>query len=581
MVSGLAYRLFDLSFVEHAYYVKKAQEQQSIELGVFPRRGEIWVQDASAGRPSIVAESVPSYVLSATPVNVTHKKEYAHLLATVTNTDEQTILTGFENGTKYMNPIKHGLSKDQVEQIAGKVNDLERQWDSQHQNVSVNFDASQQGTIYFIGGLYFMQEYERVYPEGALLSQVLGFVNDHGTGQYGFEGQYDAELSGYAGKVVLEKDGLATLLNQEGAVAGHDGTNYELTIDRNVQFVVEQDLQQSIKDTGAVSGSVIVMDPKNGDIIAMANAPSYDPNNFRDVKSEDIGVFDNPSVSSMWEPGSIFKPLIMAAAVDTGLVTAKTQDTFPESVTVDGHKIETALRKSYGTETMSQVLANSDNVAMVWVANKLGNQNMYAYLKKFGFGDYTGIDLKNEAAGSILPVSQWRDINRATMSFGQGIAVTPLQVAAAYSAIANNGRLIKPHLVKAIIDENGVRHEEQPIEGEQVIKPETAQSLKDMMVYTVVSAHNRAGTPGYKIGGKTGTAQIPDPKNGGYLADAYNHSFVGIGPSDDPKYVMLVKIDHPDLQKVGGIFAESTAVPLFGKISSFLLSYYQIKPTNR
>jgi len=271
---------------------------------------------------------------------------------------------------------------------------------------------------------------------------------------------------------------------------------------------------------------------------------------------------------------------VMAAALDTNAVTRDTANDFAESVTVDGYKIETALRHAYGHETMSQVLDNSDNVAMVWVADKIGNQTMHDYLAKFGLGAKTGIDLANEATGVLSAYKTWSDIDRATMAFGQGIAVTPIQIVTAYSAIANGGKIVEPHIVHAITSPDGTRTLVQPTFGAQVIKPETAKTLMAMMVETVATAHARAGTPGYDIGGKTGTAQIPDPVKGGYLPDAYNHSFVGIGPAGDPRYVALVKVDHPNVAKVG-LYAESTAVPLFGKISTFLLNYYQIPPSKK
>lgn len=578
--AGLVIRLFGVAVFHHKEFVAKAEQQQNVERDILPRRGQVWLQDLAAGHPALAAESLESYALSATPKNVVRKEEYARTLAQFAGTDEADLREELESDSLYMRPIKHGFSKQQVEELAAKLNEVERRHDASHRSVKVNFDAQQGDILYFIGGVFFVREFERAYPEGRLAAQALGFVNDHGKGQYGFEEQYDEELRGYGGKVLLEQDSVGTLLARQGAVASRDGTSYELSIDRNVQFVAERELEATVKDAEAQSGSVVAIDPRTGGIIALANYPTFNPNTFREVKQEEVGNFDNAAVSKIWEPGSIFKPLIMSAALDLGLVDAKTENTFDESVTVGGHKIETALRKAYGKETMAQVLANSDNVAMVWVANKLGDQSMYDYLRKYGFGQYTGVDLKNETAGSLLPVGQWRDINRATMSFGQGIAVSPLQVATAYAAIANGGRIVKPHIVKAVIEPDGRRREVAPEFGEQVIKPEVARTLRDMMVYTVVTAHNRAGTAGYKIGGKTGTAQIPDPEHGGYIADAYNHSFVGIGPSDDPRYVLLVKIDRPNLQKVG-LFAESTAVPLFNKISSFLLNYYQIPPTNR
>ncbi|MBU6389013.1 penicillin-binding protein 2 [Patescibacteria group bacterium] len=578
---GLVARLFSVSVLRHQQYVAEASQQQEVTRDVLPKRGDIYVQDAAAGKNQVIAESVERFALSATPHNIDskHRADFANLLSQYSGVDAQKILDTFNQDSMYMNPLKHGLTKGDVEAVAAAINKLERSYNPAYQDAAVNFDDSQGNILYFVGGIFFIREFSRIYPEGGLLGQTLGFVNDNGAGQYGLEGEYNSELTGYPGKLSIEQDSTGNLLAETQLVKGQDGTSYELSIDRNVQYVMEQDLADEVKSAGATGGSIVIMDPKTGEIIAMASTPSYDPNSFRDITPDQIGLFDNPVISKQWEPGSIFKPFVMSAALDLGLVTPDTSDNYPESVTVDGYKIETALRHAYGEETMTKVIVNSDNVAMVSVANKLGNQNMYGYLKKYGFGDLTGIDLKNEITGTVLPVSQWSDISRATMSFGQGIAVTPMQVIAAYAAIANNGKLVQPRLVKTVIKPDGSRQTVPMVEGQQVIKPQTAQEIRDMMLATVEQADRKAEVPGYKIGGKTGTAQIPDPQNGGYLKDAYNHSFVGIEPIDNPRFVVLVKIDHPDLQK-SGLFAESDAVPLFSKVSQFLLNYYQVPPTN-
>lgn len=576
----LTTRLFGIAILQHGHYVAEAERLQLVETNVEPQRGSVWLQDAATGHPDLAAQSVESYALSATPKNVAHKAQYAQAIASFAHVDEAALQATFEKNGAYMDPIMHGLSKQQVDQLTAQLNGVERGLNPSYQDVQVNYDQLQGNLLYFIGGVFFIREFQRTYPQGQLASQVLGFVNDKGQGQYGFEDQYDSELSGYGGTAVLEQDSLGTLLGQESAVKAKNGESYELSIDRNVQYTVEQYLAQAVKDDEATGGSAIAMNPKTGEIIALANNPTFDPNHFRDVKPDAIGAFDDAAVTQEWEPGSIFKPLVMSAALDQGLVNDQTSHTFDESVTVQGHKIETALRRSYGTETPAQILANSDNVAMVWIANMLGNQTMYNYLKSYGLGQTTGVDLKNETPGSLKGASQWKDIDRATISFGQGVAVSPLQIITAYAAIANDGRMVQPHIVHAAVDPDGTRHVVQPVFGAQVIKPSTAQDLRNMMVYTIENADKKAAVAGYKIGGKTGTAQIPDPTNGGYVPDAYNHSFVGIFPSDDPQIVLLVKIDHPNLQKTG-LFAESTAVPLFQKIASFMLSYYQIPPTNR
>lgn len=582
----LLWQLFSITIVQHKAYLALAAKQQNVEKDILPRRGDIFVQDHAANKDSLAATSIEQYSLSVTPNEVIHKPEYAHLLAQISGANEGNLLQIFEDpgvknqGLFYMEPIKHGLSKDDVVHIGKQISDLDIQIGVRKTAVDVNFDTAQGDTIYFLGGVFFQREYQRTYPQGALLAQALGFVNDKGKGQYGFEGQYDQELKGYIGRLRLEKDSTGALLRGTDSVQGKDGTNYELTIDRNVQYDVEQELAAEIKDSEAKAGSAIVLDPKTGEIIAMANLPSYDPNKFQDTAKDHFEYFDNPSISSMWEPGSIFKTMVMSAALDLGVVTPTTTDTFPASVVVDGHTINTALNKAFGKESMTDVLVNSDNVAMVWVANKLGSANIYKYLQNYGFGTVTGVDLSNEIGGQLPALSDWKNITRATISFGQGIGVTPLQVASAYAAIANNGKMVRPHIVHSVVQADGSKQLVPVTEGNQVIKPETAKELRDMLTAVVVHNHKKAGVDGYKVGGKTGTAQIPDPEKGGYIADAYNHSFAGMFPADDPKFVLLVKIDQPNLKKVGQ-FAETTAVPLFGRIAQFLLNYYQVPPTNK
>ena len=576
-VVGLCVRLFDISILQHSTYVALAAQQQHVERDVLPRRGQVIVQDAAAGTTTVVAKSVESYALSATPKFVVHKADYAHLLAQASGMDEQLVLSRLQASSGYMPPLKHGMTKADVEDLVQKVNDLEKAYNPHFVAHQLNFDTSQGSILYFVGGVFFVREYRRVYPEGALLSQVLGFVNSTGQGQYGFEEQYNQQLEGYSGKLFLEQDSRGNLLQQSGAISGQNGEDFELSIDRNIQYEVEQKLQQEVQSSESHGGAVIVMDPKNGEIIAMASNPSYDPSNYRAVPSDQQNIFANPAISGAYEPGSIMKPINMAGAIDEGLVTPDTSSTFAATVNVDGHEIHTALNKAYGTETMTDVLANSDNVAMVWVTDKMGNQNVHDNLAKFGFGSMTGIDVKGETEGILPPLKGWRNINRATISFGQGISVTPLQVVSAYATIANGGTTVTPHVVRAAIDPNGTRHVPQYVVGHSVVKSDTAKQILGMMVATVNQAHRRAGTNGYLVAGKTGTAQVPDA-SGGYLDTTYNHSFVGIVPADNPKYVVLVVLDQPNIAKVGN-FAESTAVPLFKSIDDFLINYYQIPPS--
>jgi cell division protein FtsI/penicillin-binding protein 2 len=569
-------RLFYLTVWRHNDLVSQAKEQQTIVTQISPKRGSIFLQDFSDGTKVVAAQSIETYAVSATPSFVVHKQEYADVIAKHTGVAAKDLLDTFKAGGMYMNPIKHGLSKADVESLAVDINAVDLKFDPSIGHVKVNFDSAEGNILYYLGGVIFLREYQRVYPEGATLGQVLGFVDNDGNGQYGFEQEYDNQLRGYAGQIKLERDGNGNLLDRTSSVNWQDGADYTLTIDRNIQQEARTELAAQIKQSEAKGGSVIIMDPKTGAILAMANQPDFDPNKFSDVAKDQTSVYQNPAVSGLFEPGSIMKPLVMAAALDQGVVTPETTNDFAATVTVDGYTINTALRKAYGVENMAQVLANSDNVAMVWVANKLGNQNLYNYLQKFGFAGKTNVDLISEASGTLQPVNKWSDVNRATMSFGQGIAVTPLQILTAYSAIVNDGRMVKPHIVSTV-SVGGSEDTVKPTFGEQIFSAAVAKQLRDMLVYVVTTAHNRAGVAGYIIGGKTGTAQIPDPTKGGYVADAYNHSFIGFGPSNNPRFLMMVKIDQPNLQKVG-LYAEATAVPLFSRLSQFLLNYYQIPP---
>jgi cell division protein FtsI/penicillin-binding protein 2 len=572
-------KLFSTSILEHSVHVASAEKQQNVERDVLPRRGSVYLQDVSAGQVTLAATSIERYAVSATPNNVKDKERYADFFATTLQLDRAKLLASFQRDSLYMDPFAHSLTKDQLESIQDGLNTLAQSIDPSRSDKVLNFDAAQGGILYSINGFFFVREYQRVYPEGQLAGQLLGFVDDRGKGQYGFEGQYDQELRGFTGKVRLEKDSIGNLLGESGSIKGEDGNTYELTIDRNIQYFAEQQLAEEVTRSEAKGGTVIIMDPKTGEIQAMASYPTYDPNVFRSIAKDQIGLFDNPAISKQWEPGSIFKPLVMAAAINEGVVEPSTRETFPGSVVVDGYTINTALKKSYGNESMTDVLVNSDNVAMVWLANKMGNEMVANYLSSMGIGKRTGIDLRNEIAGTVKPVATWKAVDRATTSFGQGIATTPLQVLTAYTPLAGDGAVVRPHVVKAVVRADGTREEVGVEQGERIFKPETVDQLRVMMTAVVQNGHKRAAVNGYKIGGKTGTAQVPNPDGPGYL-DAYVHSFVGFGPVDDPEFLVLTKIDQPNIAKVGQ-FAETTAVPLFARVANFLLNYYQVPPTNR
>lgn len=557
LLSGLilVFRMFDIQVLRHEHYLALAQGQQRFEQVETAQRGKILVHD-SAVDPGVyypLAFDVKKFAVWAVPHQINKKEENAKKISQIVNLPENEIFEAINNDKPYIPPIKRGLSLDEANLIKSKK----------------------------ITGIYVMPEYSRYYPEANLASQLLGFVNAEGEGKYGFEGHYNDELKGTAGKVTGEKDTLGRVINLLEQNNPQDGTSYVLSIDRSVQYFVEKKLTEAIALYQADSGLVAIMDIKSGGILAMASSPNYDPNNFRDYAKDNPGIYINPVIGHLYEPGSIFKPVTMAAAIDAGVITPETKGNFDWHVFVDNYEIKTAERKAFGEETMTQVLQNSDNVAMVWIGEKLGKDNLNKYIKSFNMLDKTGIDLDTEATGYTPPFKYWKDINRSTISFGQGISVTPIEMLCAYATLANDGIYVYPHVVDKMIYADGTERKIEKQEGQRVVKAETAKAMAEMLYQTVEGGHSwRAKVPGFKIGAKTGTAQIPKA-GGGYEENEsglgiFIHSLAGFAPTNDPQYAMLVKLDKPKTNK----YAENTAAPLFGTISDFLLNYhYRLTPT--
>ncbi len=542
----MTWRLFQKSVIEHPTYAAKAESQYEVSKELPSRRGAILAQDAERGVVVPMAATEELFDISVVPRNVKDKHAAAAALAKVFLLDEQAVFEQINNDRLYIPPIVRGVSKVQKEAIV------------------------EQG----FSGLLIERRHQRVYPQGSIGAHILGFVNRDGIGNYGVEGYYEDDLHGIAGSVVGEKDTLGRLISTVSKVAPEDGVDLELTIDHNVQFAAEERLARSIEATGAKSGQIVVMDPTNGELIALAATPTFDPNRFNEY-AEHPEVFLNPTISSVYEPGSIMKPIIMAAAIDRGKIEPDTEEVFGESVVVQGYEIRTALDKAFGRETMTQVLENSDNVGMVWVADKMSSEEMYEHFLKFGFGDATDIDLVGETQGALLPVGSWRAIHKATMSFGQGISVTPMQMVRAWAAMINGGTLVTPHVTKKVVGERGVAVEAEWSMEEGVIRPETSEKLRRMLESVVTNGpYGRTRIAGYAIGGKTGTAQIAAPE-GGYLESEYTHSLMGFFPADAPRFLILVKVDRPETAE----FAESTAGPLFNDLVKYMINYYDIAPS--
>lgn len=416
-------------------------------------------------------------------------------------------------------------------------------------------------------GISFESEAVRMYPEASISAHLSGFVGQNSdglvTGYFGLEGFYDRSLSGKPGKLIQEVDALnrPITIGGQNRIPPQDGKELKTSINRAIQYIVWQKLKDGIEKYGANSGTVTIMDPVSGQILAMVSFPSYDP---RDFSSYDPGLYRNPIVADAFEPGSIFKTVVMAAALDAKVVEPDTKcDICASPVNVADYTIRTWNDKYYDSSTMTEVIQHSDNVGMVFVGRKLGQDKFLNYISKFGFGKYTGIDLQDEGPALLRKNRDWQAIDLATATFGQGIAVTPIQMLQAVSAIANLGKMTSPRIAIS---------KERP-KYIQVISPLAAAQITKMMVNSVDKGEAKWAKPkGFAIAGKTGTAQIPVA--GHYDVEKTIASFVGFAPAGDPKFAMLVTLREPKTSQWGS----ETAAPLWFDISKEIFRLLKISP---
>lgn len=413
----------------------------------------------------------------------------------------------------------------------------------------------------------------RAYPQGPVASQVVGFRNEVGAG-YGLEQSYDKFLSGKAGfrSVIKDTAGNDIHLQSGPSQAAHAGADLHLTLDSTIQSLVENELKKAVKMHNADGGSIIAMDPRTGYILGMANAPGYDPNHRL---PQDSAHFINPAVEALYEPGSTFKIITMAAGLDAHVITPDTAFNDTGAFVVGPDTLHNWNLLGFGYETMTQVLQHSANVGAAWVAQRLGTNAFYKYVKAFHLGQTTGVDLPDEQAG-ILPLpgqKNWTVVSQYTNAYGQGIAVTPLQMIRAVAAVANHGQLMKPQIVKQIVYDNHVMNR-PPVSVGQVISPESARTLTDMLVHSAIGGEAALGlVKGYNIAAKTGTSNVASP-NGGYIKNDTIASIVGYAPAFNPRFIILVKIDHPrDTQ-----WGSTAAAPILHNLFQDLFMYYHIPP---
>jgi cell division protein FtsI/penicillin-binding protein 2 len=410
-----------------------------------------------------------------------------------------------------------------------------------------------------------------------LASHVLGFCNAVGECSYGVEGFYDSLLRPEDVEPEEQDDPLSDEVLWIGppVVFPDPGTELVLTLDRTIQMLAEEELDRSVREYQAEGGTIIVMDPRTFEILALASLPDYDPGSFFDFAEQSPLPFEDPATSLQYEPGSIFKVLTVAAALDSGMVTPESTYYDAGEIEVGGQVVKNASREAYEEQTVSDILVKSLNVGTAWLSTQMGPDTFYHYVRAFGVGQPTGIDLAGEVLGQLwLPgdFENWHDANLGTNSFGQGLAVTPIQMVTAVAAVANDGTRLRPHIVERCVAPDGTAIISQPVVEAQPISANTAQQLSEMMVRVVEEGAPAARVEGYRVAGKTGTAQIPVP--GGYDKQRTIASFVGFGPVPNPQFVILIKLDRPKTST----WAIDTAAPAFSRLASRLFVAMDIPP---
>lgn len=552
--SIIAVRLSVLQVFDHDAYAALAEGQHSLFRQLYPERGRILVRDFKDGAVVPLAMNQTLGFVYAEPRLV--KDPFA-------TAKEVGALLGYDAEKTEALRQKLDQPKDPYEPIERRV----------------PAEAADKIRALALTGIRVSDEQARLYPEPSLGGHVVGFVGSAAdgalTGKYGIEGNLDEILAGSSGTLRSEKDisGRLIAVGNRAVDPAVNGADVLLTIDRAIQYTACAALDRAVAKHQADGGSVVILNPDTGAILAMCGNPDFDPNHYRSV--EDVSVFNNPAIFATYEPGSIFKPVTIAAGIDVGAIGPNTGFEDKGEVKVDDRTIRNSDLKVRGWQTMTQALDESLNTGMVFAMRAMGKSVFTDYVKRFGFGEKTGVTLDTEQGGDIRPLDRKGEIFAATTSFGQGMTATPLQMAAAFVPLANGGMLKKPYIVEEIRSADGRVDKTVPTDIRRVIESKTARLVGAMLVSVVENGHGKqAAVPGYYIAGKTGTAQVPKP-TGGYDLEKTIGSFAGFGPVEQPRFVMVVRIDNPK----GIKWAESTAAPLFGEIAAFLVKYLEIPPT--
>ncbi len=545
-------RLFFLQMVRGDYYLALARGQQKTFEELDPRRGDIVLETR-------LPEEEPSFVAATTkewkgvylvPQDIREPERVIEELHAILGIDRKVLEEKVSRRDDPYEPLEEKVEDEKIAEI--RERNLE--------------------------GVKISQNRFRFYPYDSLLSHAvgfMGFVGDTRQGRYGLEEYYHEELSGISGLAEVEQGiGVNPLVFVKNLLKPvRDGSDLVLTIDYNIQSKTEEILTRYIDKWSGEGGSIVVADPKTGAIIAMSSRPNFDLNRYNEVSDADIYL--NPVTQKIFEPGSIFKPITMAGALNEEVIGPHTTYFDEGEARFGSYTIKNSDLKSHGIQTMTQVLEKSLNTGAIYVEKLLGKERFQEYVKRFRFGEKTGVDLPGELSGDISNLNSGRDINYATASFGQGIAVTPIELIAAFSAIANGGTMMKPYVVETILHSDGTSEERTPtVLAENIISPATASRLTAMMVSVVKNGYSsKAGIPGYLVAGKSGTAQVPKKDGVGY-SDKTVHTFIGYAPAFNPRFVALIKLDNPK----GIRFSSDSIAPAFRELGEYILTYYEISP---
>lgn len=524
LYGAIVSNLYTLQITKGRYYAARAESQHRLAGYLAPSRGNIYITDKYGNNiPAAINKAYPTIYVA--PKEVEDVAEGSALLSNALGLDIEKIKTSLAKNNDPYELLAKRATTEEVQRVK---------------------DAN-------VRGVYIDSDDYRFYPFGTLAAHVLGYVgsgsDNKEVGRYGIEAQYEELLAGSVGEVRGDKIEKPT-----------PGKDVKLTIDRNIEARSEEVLQRLVSDFGATGGAVIVLDPKTGKVLALANNPTFDPNSYGVSPIRD---FLNPAVQLLYEPGSIMKIITMAGALDAGKVTPDTAFYDVGFLTLNGKTIRNWDLKAYGKTTMTDVIAHSINTGAAFAEQKLGHDRFYNYLVNFGFAAPTNVGLPGELSGNLRNLkNSTREINFATAAFGQGISVTPMELASAVAAIANRGMLMRPYIIS----------DERPALVRRVISEKSAADITRMMIAAVKGA-KVADIPGYDVAGKTGTAQVADLKRGGYTDDVIN-TYAGYAPAFDPRFVILIKLDRPK----GAPLAGATVVPAFRELVEFILQYYNVPP---